>query len=187
MARIEITSRDAERIAKAFSDLISARGLDRIRRKAVNEIGGRVRRETRIVGPEIFNTSAAALSIQGRAASPGSDNPRYTLKMARVIPVARIKAKARKVTRQRGGRRSLALTLPGGKTVRFRSIFRDGARFILRAAGPLRQRALGGVYTDGARGFGGRYPELARIRKEAERDLPAAVSRAISEHLSRRR
>ena len=95
MATITISSRDAERIAKSFSDLIGPKGLDRIRRKAVNEIGSTVRKETRAIGPAIFNTSAAALSIQGRAAAPGSTDPAYKLYMATRIPVAKLKAKAR--------------------------------------------------------------------------------------------
>ena len=109
--RVEITSKDAERIARAFADLVSAKGLNAIRRKAVNTVGASIRKQTRVIGPAIIGTSAAALMVQGKAAAPGSDNPAYRLKMAARIPVARLKAGKRKITR-RQGRASLALTLP---------------------------------------------------------------------------
>ena len=134
MTSIQITSKDAERLAKSFSDLIGPRGLDRIRRKAVNAVGSSLRKQTRIIGPVVIGTSAAALSVQGKAAGPGSDNPRYVLRMARKIHVAKLKAKHRKIKRRRG-RASLTLTLPGGKKIAFRLIHRDGAIFRLRQAG----------------------------------------------------
>ena len=63
MTRITITSKAAERIAKSFSDLIGPKGLDRIRRKAVNEVGSKVRKETRSLAGVVFGTSAASLSV----------------------------------------------------------------------------------------------------------------------------
>lgn len=187
MSRITITSKDAERIARSFADLISARGLLAIRRRAVNTVGAKVRRETRVIAPAIIGTSAAALQVQGKAAPPGSDNPAYRLRMAHRIPVARMKANRRKVTR-RAGRRSLALTLPTGKTIVFRSVHRQGPSFRLLRAGPLPERALGGVYVNAPRGFGpAGYPELAHVRREAERELPAVVAALIEAHLTKRR
>ena len=184
MARITITSKDAERIAKAFSDLISAKGLDRIRRLAVNKVGSDVRKQTRIIGPQIIGTSAAALQVQGQSASPGSTNPSYRLKMARRVPVGRIKAARRKVTRARG-RSALTLTLPGGDKARFRSVHRVGRAFRLNRAGPLPERGLGGIYTNAATAFE-RYPELHSIRRRGEKALPAIVSALIDAHLSKR-
>ena len=143
MTAITITSNDAERIAKSFADLIGPKGLNRIRRKAVNEIGAKLRKNTKAIAPAIYGTSAAALTVRGKAAAPGSDNPRYVLRMARKISVAKITAKNRKITR-RSGRASLTLTLPGGDKIVFRSIHRDGASFRLLRAGPLPERALGG-------------------------------------------
>ena len=75
MTRITISSRDAERIARSFADLIGPKGLDRIRRKAVNAVGSKVRKQTRSLAGVVFGTSAAALSVQGKAASPGSTKP----------------------------------------------------------------------------------------------------------------
>ena len=187
MTSIQITSKDAERLAKSFSDLIGPRGLDRIRRKAVNAVGSSLRKQTRIIGPVVIGTSAAALSVQGKAASPGSDNPRYVLRMARKIPAAKLKAKHRKIKRRRG-RASLTLTLPGGNKIAFRSIHRDGASFRLLQAGPLPERALGGVYTNAARAFTKEgYPELYKLRRGAEKDLVQAVSEALKKHLSKGR
>ena len=187
MTGITITSKDAERIARSFSDLIGPKGLDRIRRKAVNTVGSSLRKQTRIIGPVVMGTSAAALSIGGKAASPGSDNPRYVLRMARKIPVAKLKASHRKITRRRG-RASITLTLPGGDKIAFRSIHRDGASFRLLRAGPLPERALGGVYTNAARAFTkDGYAELYRLRLGAEKDLVQAVSESLKNHLSKGR
>lgn len=185
MAAITISSKDAERLAKSFADLIGAKGLDRIRRKAVNEVGATARKQLRIVGPAVYRTSAAALAVQGKAAAPGSDNPAYRLRFAAKIPVARLKASNRKVTRAQG-RKALAITLPGGDVIRFRSIHRDGARFRLLRAGPLVERGLGGVYTNARTAFE-RYDELKPIRRDAERQLPEAVARAVDEFMKRRR
>ena len=183
--RVEITPKDAERIARQFADLVSAKGLQRIRRLAVNKVGSDIRKQTRVIGPTIIGTSAAALMVQGQSAAPGSDNPAYRLKMAARIPVARLKAAKRKITR-RQGRASLALTLPSGDTIRFRSIHREGARFRLRKAGPLPARDLGGVYTNPRTAFE-RYDELKAVRRQGERELPAIVSTLIEAHLKGRR
>ena len=185
MATITISSRDAERIARQFADLISPRGLDRIRRKAVNAVGSKIRKETRRIGPVIFGTSAAALMVQGKAAAPGSDTPSYRLSMASRIPVAKMKAAKRKITRRKG-RASLALTLPGGDKIEFRSVHREGARFRLLKAGPLPERDLGGVYTNPRQAFD-LYPELKALRREGEREMPEIVAALIREHLKGRR
>ena len=187
MTRITVTSEGAERLAKSFADLIGPKGLNRIRRKAVNAVGSSVRKQTRSIGPTLIGTTAAALAVQGKAASPGSDNPRYVLRMAGKIPVSRMKASHRKITR-RGGRASLKLTLPGGDKIAFRSIHRDGASFKLLRAGPLPERDLGGIYTNAAQAFTeDGYPELYRLRREAEKDLVQAVSEGLKNHLSKGR
>ena len=174
-------------MARSFSDLIGPKGLDRIRRKAVNTVGSSLRKQTRIIGPAIIGTTAAALSVQGKAASPGSDNPRYVLRMARKIPVAKLKAKHRKITRRRG-RASITLTLPGGDKIAFRSIHRDGASFRLLRAGPLPERALGGVYVNPKTAFSkDGYPELYELRQGAEKDLVRAVSEGLKNHLTKGR
>ena len=190
MTRIEITSRDAERIARQFADLISAKGLLRIRRKAVAAVGSDIRKKTRVIGPAIIGTSAAALMVRGSSPSPGSSDPTYRLHMARSIPVARMKADKRKLTRHKGGRTSLALTLPGPprKTIHFRSVHREGARFRLRRAGPLPPRDVGGVYTNAKTAFTAEgYPELYRVRRQGEREMPGIVAALIEEHLKGRR
>ena len=45
MTLVTISSKDAERIAKSFNDLIGPRGLVAIRRRAVNKVGGWLRKE----------------------------------------------------------------------------------------------------------------------------------------------
>ena len=184
---IEITSRDAERIARSFNDLIGPKGLNRIRRKAVNKVGATVRKKTRSMAPVVFGTSASALSVQGKAASPGSTNPAYKLRFASKIPIAKLRAKHRKVTTQRG-KKSLTIDTPADSAIRFRSIRREGTKFILLRAGPLPERAVGGVYTNPKTAFTSEgYPEMLNLRRDAERDLPEAVSTAIRDHLAKRK
>ena len=185
MTRIVISSRDAERLAKSFNDLVGPKGLDRIRRRAVNKVGAKVRKQTISLAASVFGTSAAALSVQGKAAAPGSTNPAYRLKFASKIPVAKLKAAHRKVTTKRG-KKSLTIDTPNDPAIRFQSIRREGTKFILLQAGPLPARPVGGVYTNPKTAFE-RYPELVTLRRRAERDLPEAVSTAINDHLAKAR
>ena len=187
MTGIVISSRDAERIARSFNDLIGPKGLDRIRRKAVNEVGSKVRKETRSLAGIVFGTSAAALMVRGQAARPGSTNPAYRLKIASKIPIAKLKAKHRKVTTRRG-KKSLTIDTPADPAIRFRSIRREGTKFILLRAGPLPERGVGGVFTNPKTAFTSEgYPELYQLRREAEKDLPEAVAKAINDHLAKAR
>ena len=190
MAAITITSRDAERIAKAFGALTGPKGLARIRRKAVNAVGADVRRGLRTQGPPLFGTSQAALSIRGKAAGPGASDPAYRLRMARAIPVARLKAKNRRIEKK-GGRKSLTIKTPATDAIRFSSIERVARAFKLFAAGPLEARFVGGVSTRARTAFApeeaGGYSPLNLLRRRAERDLPSQVSKAISDHFAKRR
>ena len=187
MTQITITSKDAERIAKSFADLIGPKGLNAIRRRAVNEVGSKVRKQTRSLAGVVFGTSAAALSVQGKAATPGSTDPAYKLRFASKIPIAKLKAKHRKITTSRG-KKSLTIDTPNAPAIRFRSIRREGTKFILLRAGPLPERQVGGVYTNPKTAFTkDGYPELVTLRRRAERDLPEAVSTAIRAHLAKAR
>ena len=187
MTRIVITSQDAERIARSFADLIGPKGLNAIRRRAVNKVGASVRKQTISLAGVVFGTSAAALSVRGAAASPGSTDPAYRLKIASKIPIAKLKAAHRKVTSRRG-KKSLTIDTPADSAIRFRSIRREGTKFILLRAGPLVERAVGGVYTNPKTAFtADGYPELYQLRRRAEKDLPEAVSTAIRDHLAKRK
>ena len=185
MSKITVTSKDAERIAKSLKGLIGPAGLNRIRRKAVNAVGSKVRKETRSLAGSVFGTSAAALSVKAKAASPGSDNPAYRLWMARKIPVAKLKARHRKIKRG-SGRTALVIDTPTAPPIKFRSIRKEGLRFILLKAGALPERGVGGVFTNAGEAFtDDRYPELNRLRKRAVRDLPGEVVTAINDHLEK--
>ena len=187
MSQITITSKDAERIAKSFAGLIGKDGLQRIRRKAVNEVGSSLRKQTRSLAGIAFGTSAAALSVQGKAAAPGSTNPAYRLKIATKIPVAKLRAAHRRVTTRRG-KKSLIIDTPNDPAIRFRSIRREGTKFILLKAGSLPERGVGGMFTNPKTAFTSEgYPELVTLRRRAERDLPEAVSTAIRDHLAKRK
>ena len=190
MTRITISSRDAERIAKSFADLVSPKGLQAIERRAVNKIGSELRKGAKAIGPTIFGTSAAALGIVGRAASPGAAEPEYRLWMASSIPISRLKATHRKARRQ-DGRLALVIDTPATDPIRFRSVLRVGRAFKLLKAGPLAERFVGGVRTGARAAFGseadGGQAELNQLRKRAAADLPEAVSTAIRDHLAKRK
>ena len=191
MTAISITSRDAERIAKSFGALVGPKGLARIRRKAVNSVGADLRRGLLAQGPELYGTSKAALTVRGKAAGPGSDDPTYTLRMARAIQVSRLKAKNRRIEKK-GGRKSLTIKTPAtGRSIRFGSIERVARAFKLFAAGPLEARFVGGVPTRARTAFGpeeaGGYSPLNLLRRRAERELPDAMSKAISDHFAKRK
>ena len=103
--------------------------------------------------------------------------------MAHKIPIAKLKAAHRKVT-SKGGRKSLTLDTPASPAIKFRSIRREGSRFILQRAGPLPERGLGGVFTNAKTAFSrDGYPALFQLRRAAEKDLPEAVAAAIRDHL----
>ena len=191
MTAIVITSKDAERIAKSFAALVGPKGLTRLRRKAVNSVGADLRRGLLADGPTLFGTSKAALTVRGKAAGPGSDDPEYRLRMARAIPVARLKAKNRRIEKK-AGRQSLTIKTPAtGRPIRFRSFERVARAFKLFAAGPLPERYVGGLPTRARTAFGreeaGGYSPLNLLRRRAERDLPSQVSKAISDHFAKRR
>ena len=186
MSRIEVTSKDADRIARSFNDLIGKDGLQRISRKAVNEEGAAIRKAARNIAPVLYGTSAAALKIQGKAASPGSDNPKYALRMASGFPVGRLRASLRKASS--GG---LTINPPHQGAQRFRAVERVGRAFKLLPAGPLRERFLGAISTRARAAFAdpndGGLAELSELRRRAEKNLPATVAAQINEHLKRGR
>lgn len=190
MARITVTSKDADRIARTFNDLIGPKGLQRITRKAVNEEGSKLRKSARSLAPVLYGTAATNIKVQGKAASPGSDNPAYRLRMASGFPVSKLRSSLRTVSRK-GGRRGLTIKPPHQGTQRFRAIERIGRVFRLLPAGPLVARFLGDVSTRARIAFGdpssGGLPELAQLRKQAAKNLPESVAKQINEHLRRGR
>ena len=191
MATREITSNDAERIAKSFAALVGPKGLARMRRKTVNSVGADVRRGLLAQGPGLFGISKAALTVRGKAAGPGASDPAYRLRMARAIPVARLKAKHRRIEKK-AGRQSLTIKTPAtARAIRFGSIERVARAFKLFAAGPLPERFVGGVPTRARTAFApeeaGGYSPLNLLRRRAERDLPSQMSKAIADHFAKRR
>ena len=169
----------------------AAEGLKAIRRRAVNEIGARLSKDTRAIAPGLYGASLAALMIQGQAAGPGSDDPEYRLRMATSVPVARLRASSRKAKLQ-GGRLQLTLDTPAlARPIIFSSAKREGRGFSLLPAGPLIARGVGGIRTRARTAFAdegaGGHAELARLRKRAARDLPEAVARQIRKTLTKRR
>ena len=190
MTRITISSKDAARIARQFSDLISAKGLQAINRRAVNRVGSELRKDAKGIAPAIFGSTSAALAIQGRAAGPGATDPAYTLRMAGSIPISRLKAKHRK-TRRQDGRLGLVIDTPATDKIVFRATQRVGRAFKLLKAGPLAERFVGGLGTRARSAFGaeadGGQEELNQLGKRAAQDLPETVATLINNHLKGRR
>ena len=190
MAKITISSPDAERIARQFSDLISAKGLLAIRRRAVNKIGAGLRKDAKAIAPALYGASATALSIQGKAAAPGDTDPAYRLRMATSIPISRLKATHRKARRE-DGRLTLTIDTPATSPIFFRATQRVGRAFKLLKAGALPERFVGGIGTKARSAFGpeadGGQAELNQLRKRAAADLPEAVATAINNHIKGRR
>ena len=189
MATIIISSRDAERIARSFNDLIGPKGLQAVERRAVNKIGAGLRKDAKAIAPGLYGTTGAALAIQGRAAGPGATEPAYKLRMAVSIPISRLKAKHRKARRE-DGRLGLTIDTPATDKIVFRATQRVGRAFKLLRAGPLPERFVGGLGTRARSAFGpeadGGQAELNELRKRAAQDLPEAVAAAINDHLKRR-
>ena len=185
MALVQITSADAEKVARAFADMIGKDGLKRIQRKAVTDVGSRIRKDARSVAPSLFGTALANLRIQGRAPSRGADNPAYKLYMASSFPVGKLRSPLRKVSKG-----ELTIRPPHQSTQRFRAVERIGRAFKLLRAGPLPSRFLGGIATGAGRAFAdaddGGQAELAALRRKAEKDLPAAATQAINDFMKRR-
>ena len=135
----------------------------------------------------VWDQCGGVVRSRPKAASPGSTNPAYRLKIAAKIPIAKLKAKHRKVTTRRG-KKALTIDTPADPAIRFRSIRREGPKFILLKAGPLPERGVGGVFTNPKTAFtADGYPELYQLRHRAEKDLPEAVSKAIRDHLAKRK
>ena len=189
MALIKITSADAEKIARAFNSLIGKDGLQGIQRKAVADVGARLRKDARSIGPSLFGTAVTNLKIQGRAPARGATDPAYKLYMSRSYPVAKLRAPLRKVTRK-GGRQSLTIAPPHQDKQHFSAIARVGRAFRLLKAGPLPSRFVGDIATGARRAFAdpddGGIAELAALRRKAEKDLPETVAQQITEYFKRR-
>ena len=189
MTLIKITSKDAEKVARAFNNLIGKDGLQGIQRKAVADVGARLRKDARSIGPAVFGTAITNLRIQGKAPARGATNPAYKLYMARSFPVAKLRASLRKVTRK-GGRQSLTIAPPHQDKQRFGAVERVGRAFRLLPAGPLPARFLGNIATGARRAFAdpddGGIAELAALRRKAEKSLPETVAQQITEYFKRR-
>ena len=164
-----------------------ARGLLAVRRRAVNRS---VPPSERASGSWQVQSSARLrrrYRFRGRPHGRERPTPAYRLRFARRIPLARLKAKYRKVSRKRG-RQSLTVDLPTARPIRFRSVQRDGRAFRLLKAGELPERFAGGVYTGAGRAFDTEsMPAMKALRVEAERDLPQFVADGLNAALRRRR
>ena len=192
MTRLVISSRDAERIAKSFDDMIGDKGLKAIRRRAVNEIGARLRKD---------NPRHRAGALRG--VPGGADDPRpgggAGLRRSRIPAPHGDKRSGRAAPRQLAkgeapGRPTPAHPRhPGARAADYLQLgeAREGRGFSLLPAGPLIARGVGGIRTRARTAFAdegaGGHAELARLRKRAARDLPEAVARQIRKTLTKRR
>ena len=179
MSRVTITAIDAELLARKIGGAAAAR----VRRKAVNEAGKGARKDLPPLIAEAYSTSRAGVGAKGRAASPGSEDPIYTLRLNRKIRLAKLKASARTFKARRSEREG-TLTIaqgPSGRD-RFRALRGEGrGEFILPARAGRKRRRLGGVPIS--------LKKDRRIAKRRERigeDLRDALMAAMEESLKRR-
>ena len=176
--RVEITAPEAARLAARLGKAMSKR----TRRAAVNEVGKGVRKDLPALIAEAYSTSRAAVGARGKAAAPGSEDPRYTLRLRRKIRLSRLKPGARKFQTRRSEREGL-LTLKQGPTKVSRFRARKGearGEFILPGRPGRRERRLGGVPISLHRGA------IGRRRERIGRDVTEALIRHVEAALAKR-
>ena len=146
--------------------------------KGLNVAGKRLRMDVpAIVIGDLVSTSKAALGQKARAASEkrSRDPLSYSVRLKGAVPVAKLKADARKFKRSKPGSEvgSLRLKSPGlGGDIDFKSVKKGEAKgFGLTEAGPLPARGVGA--------FG--YREKFRESKKLKRRLEQAGKDAIKE------
>lgn len=183
--RIEITADEANLIAARLGRTMELR----TRRKAVNEAGASARRDLVPMLAALYSTSRAGIGGRGKAAAPGSDDPRYVLRVNRQIRLGKLKAAARRFAKGRGPHALglLAVKQPQPSGAPGRDLFRarkgeERGEFILPARRGLRKRKAGGPVISLHRN-----PAIRARREQIVEDLAAAMTRQIEAALSKGR
>ena len=144
---IQISADDAAVVAAALGRAMEAT----VRRRAVNAVGKRLRRDLPAILAGEVPTTKRALHPRGRGARPGQDDPAYVLTINRRIRVEELRARVRKFKRRSRGSPfgKLLINVPTGtrrKTLEFQQARMEGtgAAWDIRllAAGTLPERGL---------------------------------------------
>lgn len=154
--------------------------------KGANTAGSRVRRDLHgKVLKNLVDAPKAAFSVKGKAAHPSQKDPAYRIRMASAIPISRVSAKARKFRPLKRGSKVGVLSIKvGNKTLHFMAAqrFGTGSRaFQLLKAGPLPERAVGGVKV--SKKMLMRSREFRKLVDEAQREGVTAAEKALIEAL----
>ena len=188
MARLEISSKDAERVARRFDDLIKPKGLNAIRRRAVTDIGSGLRKDLRSHRAGAVRHLCRRALDTGPGAGTGRRQPGIPPPHGVRLPRGQAAGRAA----QGDGPVSHDPKPPHQGAQTFRAVEKEGRAFRLLPAGPLAERFLGDV---SARGRGGRSPPRARAACRSWRRCESGPRRicrrpsrgASTKHYRRRR
>ena len=176
---IKFDSREFER---AFRRLVDGKGVLKTRNKGANAAGKVLRGELAGILQKIAAAPKNAYRIRARAAHESQRDPAYRITANRKIPVARLRAAARKFVKKHGGKSvgELSLEIDGDK-VRFKQVRKIGsglsAKYELLKAGNLPERGVGGII------IGERHIRSKSSFKAATRRAEAAGLKAIEKAL----
>ena len=180
---IEVHAPNASAVARVFDPKRTLKALI----KATNMQGKELRQQLPLILAEEVQTSRAALQPKAKAAHTSQRDPAYTLRIARRIPLNKLKPSARLFKRRRGK--------PGGRLILRQA---DGSRDIfdsVKAIGKGRNRRLKLVETSSLpeRFIGGpvissKFRNTPRARQRVDRvprDLAKAFEEAFAAELGR--
>ena len=177
---------DAREVERAFRRAGKEKGVLKARNRAANSGGKELRKALPGILQSVLAAPKTAYRIRAKAAHESQKNPHYRLTAARKIPVAKLRAAARKIVKKQGSKTvgQLSLEIDGDK-VRFKSVRKTGsgkpAQFELLKAGKLPARKVGGVII-GERHIRSK-PDFKRATKRAEaagmKMLKAELEKAI--------
>lgn len=186
-----ITTELSRESARAIKGLLDKKLVAKARMKAANVGGAKMRKALGASLPDVFDAPKAAARIKGRAAHASQKDPAYRLTFAQAIAVSRLRARARKLERQRGKKfKRLRLRQPDGSISTFKAVRTEGkgrAQTIeLVPAGPLPARGIGPIRLPRNVLRSKRFPALVKDREAAERAVIEGFGDAFNAILERR-
>ena len=179
---VTVHAPNASAVSRVFDPKATLKALIR----ATNMTGIDLRKEVPVILAEEVQTSRAALQPKAKAAHSSQRDPAYTLRIARRIPLNKLKPAARVFKRRRGK--------PGGRLILRQA---DGSRDVFNAfsIGKGRNRRLKLVETSSLpeRFIGGpvissKFRNTPRARQRVDRvprDLAKAFEEAFAAELGR--
>ena len=184
---IKFDSREFERAFRRLAkDGVLKAGI-----KGVNSAGKEIRKALPGILQSVLDAPKKAFKIRAKAAHQSQKNPAYRVNANRRVPVAELRAAARKITKKPGAKSvgELSIQIDSDKKIKFKSVRKTGsgpsAKFELLKAGPLPGRRLGGVIIGERRIRSKAAFKSAAKRAEAEglRVLSVELEKAIKRSL----